>query len=622
MAEKIQLEVEVKGGESVASASNKVKSLKQQLREMKAELASGNLGAKEFAALSQRAGELQDRIGDVNNQVKNLASDTKKLDGFINVAQGIAGGFAAAQGAIALFGSENEDLQKTLVKVQGAVALLSGVQAIANVLQKDSAAMTLLNTTRLNILTAAQARYTAVVGTTTGALKALRIVGATLGIGLIVAAIAVLISKFDSIKKTVEKFIPSLATVGKFFKMVWQNITDFVGATSDATRALDKLIEANERSIKSQENDIELMKVRGATMSQVYLAEFKLIQDRINLLNLQAQKEKKWTEEMVQQKADFVQQQKVLTAQYEKDRQTEENKAAEERLNKQKQAGEKAKAERKRQHDEELRQQAELNKKRLELGEDTFKEYQKLFRTSQENELQAIRDNYQEKFNLALGDIETTKQLTALMNSEISAVNQKYRDEEDAKKKEANDKQLADKKAFDEAIVASENAVQEAKRGALDAGFNIAQEFAGKNKQLANVLFAIQKGTAIAQVIVDTQKEIAGYYSNPTWSLLPDGGATIKTAYASAAKIRAATSIATIGATAIGRFTNPSGGGTSSGGSGGQMSNQPNIQGYTTNNIPNQQRGGSGNMRVYVTETDIRNSSRKVDGIYSQATVE
>ena len=52
MAEKIQLEVEVKGGDSVASASNKVKSLKQQLKEMKAELASGNLGAKEFNDLS------------------------------------------------------------------------------------------------------------------------------------------------------------------------------------------------------------------------------------------------------------------------------------------------------------------------------------------------------------------------------------------------------------------------------------------------------------------------------------------------------------------------------------------------------------------------------------------
>lgn len=619
MAEKIQLIIDVDNAESVDEAAKKVGNLKKELKDIKKLLASGELDEGQFKKLSEKAGKIQDAIGDVNNQVKNLASDTKRLDGFINVAQGIAGGFAAAQGAIALFGSENEDLQKTLVKVQGAVSLLSGITAVSNVLQKDSAAMTLLNTTRLNILTAVQTRYNAVVAGTVGVTKALRIVGATLGIGLIVAAVYLLISRFDSLKKTVEKFIPSLATVGKFFKMVWQNITDFVGATSDATRAYDKFRESQEKAIKTHENELEVMKAAGASKEALYKKERDLIFERNKILIESFKAHKKWTDEERKQAEENNQALKVLEATYQKELKDEQDKAAEEKLNKQKQAGEKARAERQRQHDEELRQQAELNKKRLELGEETFKEYQKLFRTSQQNEIQAIIDNYQSKLDLALGDIETTKQLTALREFEIAAVNQKFKDEQDAKNKEAQDKQLADKRAFDEQIMASENALQDAKRGALDAGFNIAQEFAGKNKQLANVLFAIQKGTAIAQVIVDTQKEIAGYYSNPTWSALPDGGATIKTTYATAAKIRAATSIATIGATAIGKFTTPSSGGGSNGGG---MSNQPNIQGYTTNNIPAQQGGQSGNMRVYVTETDIRNSSRKVDGIYSQATVE
>ena len=40
------------------------------------------------------------------------------------------GGFAAAQGAIALFGGESKELEETLVKVNGALALLNGVQSV------------------------------------------------------------------------------------------------------------------------------------------------------------------------------------------------------------------------------------------------------------------------------------------------------------------------------------------------------------------------------------------------------------------------------------------------------------------------------------------------------------
>jgi hypothetical protein len=65
---------------------------------------------------------------------------------------------------------------------------------------------------------------------------------------------------------------------------------------------------------------------------------------------------------------------------------------------------------------------------------------------------------------------------------------------------------------------------------------------------------------------VNTQKEISAYASNPTWSLLPDGGAALKTAAIAGAKIRAATSIGTIVATSIGKFMNGGGGGTVGGG--------------------------------------------------------
>ena len=53
---------------------------------------------------------------DFNDRVKALNPD--KFAKVQTIVQGVSRGFQAAQGAMALFGSESEDLQKTLVKIQ------------------------------------------------------------------------------------------------------------------------------------------------------------------------------------------------------------------------------------------------------------------------------------------------------------------------------------------------------------------------------------------------------------------------------------------------------------------------------------------------------------------------
>jgi hypothetical protein len=49
------------------------------------------------------------------------------------VISGVANGIQAAQGALALFGAESEDVQKTLAKVQGAMAFAQGIDGIMQV---------------------------------------------------------------------------------------------------------------------------------------------------------------------------------------------------------------------------------------------------------------------------------------------------------------------------------------------------------------------------------------------------------------------------------------------------------------------------------------------------------
>ena len=181
VTKEIALEVSLKDSTSAGTQS-----AKQRLREMQKELIAmaqaGQQGTDAFKRLEQQAGSLKDEIGDVNQRIKNLASDTKRIDAFVGAVQGIAAGFQVAQGAAALFGDENEDLQKAMLKVQGAIALANGVQQVANLLQKESAVM-------MGINTAATKLYATVVGTATGAMRAFRIALAATGIGAIVVLI-------------------------------------------------------------------------------------------------------------------------------------------------------------------------------------------------------------------------------------------------------------------------------------------------------------------------------------------------------------------------------------------------------------------------------------------------
>ena len=118
---------------NASSAEGSVKSLKQQLREAQAEVA--NMADKFGAASTQaveaakRAAELKDRIGDAKALTDAFNPD-KKFQAFSTALQGVVGGFTALQGAQALFGVKSEELEKTLLKVQGAMALSQGLSAI------------------------------------------------------------------------------------------------------------------------------------------------------------------------------------------------------------------------------------------------------------------------------------------------------------------------------------------------------------------------------------------------------------------------------------------------------------------------------------------------------------
>jgi hypothetical protein len=126
----------------------------------------------EFAGVAnqiiQQAGRIKDSIGDARAEVGYFASDTRRLDAVIGTVQAIGGAYQVVEGATALMGVESENLQKTMVKLQAAMALVTGLQEIQNLLQEESAAMQGLLALRTTVLTAAQTAYATAVGTATG----------------------------------------------------------------------------------------------------------------------------------------------------------------------------------------------------------------------------------------------------------------------------------------------------------------------------------------------------------------------------------------------------------------------------------------------------------------------
>lgn len=122
-------------------------------------------------AFLQRAGQLKDRLDDLRATVKVMGSDTAILQGFTQAAAGIASGFQIAQGAAALFGEENEDLQKTLVRIQASMSILNGLQQIQNALQKESTILIQLNKAAQLASNAAQAAGAGIMSAYGGAVK-------------------------------------------------------------------------------------------------------------------------------------------------------------------------------------------------------------------------------------------------------------------------------------------------------------------------------------------------------------------------------------------------------------------------------------------------------------------
>lgn len=128
---------------ATATLASETVSLKKQLFDLMNQMGqlklAGQSDSQEFIAMAEKAGQLKQAIVNTGKEVKNFSSNTKTLDNVLGSIQALASGFVAVQGAAALFGDDNKELQQTLVKVTASMAVLQGVQGLLASVEKEGA---------------------------------------------------------------------------------------------------------------------------------------------------------------------------------------------------------------------------------------------------------------------------------------------------------------------------------------------------------------------------------------------------------------------------------------------------------------------------------------------------
>lgn len=132
--------------------------LKRQLRDLKALMSQMNIDGlshtEVFEEMAMYAGEVKDAMADANDAISRFADDNFKLAAMSEGFGLITGAVSTATGVMGMFGVENEKVEQTMLKVQSAIAMVNGVQAIATSLNKDSVLMHRLKQIKLAATTA------------------------------------------------------------------------------------------------------------------------------------------------------------------------------------------------------------------------------------------------------------------------------------------------------------------------------------------------------------------------------------------------------------------------------------------------------------------------------------
>ena len=271
---------------NVGNYSDAAKGLTTQIENQTKQLAllrlEGKQGTAEYQQLSKETAILRDAVKDATAEITQMASDTSNLDAVLSFAAGASGGFAAFTGAMELFGSESEEVQEAQKKLQAAIAITTGVQAIQNAVQKQSAIMLGISRLQMAALSKAQVynRLVTMQGTkatlaATIAQKAFNLIAAAnpyvllaLALVTVVGALVLFASNTDKSAKNQQKLNEA--------QKVWLDYLE--------TEATEMNRVSNER-VAQLNRELNIAKARNASLSETRKIEDEILAERTKAHN-------------------------------------------------------------------------------------------------------------------------------------------------------------------------------------------------------------------------------------------------------------------------------------------------------------------------------------------------
>lgn len=344
----VGLKIQVDGSEATRS----VGSLKQQLREAQADVTklSEKFGAtsQEAVNAAKKAADLRDRIGDAKSLTDAFNPDAK-FRAFTSTLSGVAGGFAAVQGALGLVGVESDKVEKTLLKVQSAMAVSQGLQTLGESVDSFKQLSAVIQSTTIfqkayNIATIAagaiQRAFGVAVTGTSLAFRALRGAILATGIGALVIGIGVLVDK----------------------------IIDWTNRTSDAEKAQERLALSTKKMNGEIDNQISVLTALGGKEEEIYRLRLQRTDNELNVLRNKLKTTGKLNEEEMAEFRKLKTDKEVLDIQ----ETNRINKQQEEETKKRQEENKKVVEDRKTRNDEIKQADADLFQKTQQLSDEIF----------------------------------------------------------------------------------------------------------------------------------------------------------------------------------------------------------------------------------------------------------
>lgn len=468
-------------GKDAKKADGSFVNLRKELKQLTIQLQNLDPASKEFETVARRAGQIKEQMRGVADAIND--ADPEKFGGkFQRTAEGIAGAFSAVTGAQALFGQQSEEIEKQMLKVQGAIALTQGISAMKE-LKNDATDLAMsikgtvvnafkslttaemINATETGSLTLLQKGYAIAVGTSTGAMKAFRIALAATGIGLLVVALGFLVEKMISYMSSTDdatKAQDRLTASTKRFNAERERMNKKLNDSIEFEKNYAKAVGASEEKIYEIEK--QGFKKREAQRESDYWANLQRIStlrekkknalnaenmDLVKSINEEITNIKTKNNELIDLKYQLQREEKVLTAQHNTDLKNEQNDANKEALAKQKEASQKSKEQR----EKDAQEQFDLRRKIKDLFianiVDVNKREKEELLERQKREREDLKTQYQDKEQY--GQLE--KELKIKQGNERKELEKKQGEESRQILLENQNKVLDDQKAILEAEI-------------------------------------------------------------------------------------------------------------------------------------------------------------------------